>query len=174
MKPTRAAAYLGGGTLLAAWLASAAGVHAPAIPPVREPTTEAQQLDALTSGVQSQASRLRLRLSAAPSPHPTVRNPFQFGLQPRAIVAETKSIDSTPPPVEAPPEPNLVLIGLAEDDSTRTAMIGWGEELVMASEGQTVAGRYRVAKVSPDAIELLDLVTGTTRRLFLKLPASLL
>jgi hypothetical protein len=101
-----------------------------------------------------------------------VRNPFQFGLQPRTVVTETKSIDSAPPPVEAPPEPNLVLIGLAEDDSTRTAMIGWGEELVMASEGQTVAGRYRVAKVSPDAIELLDLVTGTTRRLFLKSPAS--
>src|SRR3954467_1245494 len=173
MKPTRAAAFLGGGTLLAAWLASAAGVRTPSILPVPERTTEAQQLDALTSGVQSQALRLRQRLSAAPAPHPTMRNPFEFGLQPR-VVAETKSVDSPPPGVEAPPEPNLVLIGLAEEDSTRTAMIGWGEELVMASEGQTVAGRYRVAKVSPEAIELLDLVTGTTRRLFLKLPASLL
>ena len=29
----------------------------------------------------------------------------------------------------------------------RTAMIGSGDELLMATEGQTVAGRYRVAKV---------------------------
>jgi hypothetical protein len=174
MKPTRAAAYLGGGTLLAAWLASAAGVRAPAIPPVPARSTEAQQLDALTSGVQSQASRLRQRLSSAPAPHPTVRNPFEFALQPRAIVHDTKPIDAAPPVVDAPPEPNLVLIGLAEEGATRTAMIELGDELVMASEGQTVAGRYRVAKVAADAIELVDLVTGTTRRLFLKSQASLL
>jgi hypothetical protein len=174
MKPTRAAAYLGGGTLLAAWLASAAGVRAPAIPPVPDRTTEARQMDALTSGVQSQALRLRQRLSAAPAPHPTVRNPFEFALQPHAVVNETKHVDRASAVVEAPAEPNLVLIGLAEDGPTRTAMIESGEELVMASEGQTVAGRYRVAKVSADAIELVDLVTGTTRRLFLRSPASLL
>jgi Tfp pilus assembly protein PilP len=174
MKPTRAAAYLGGGTLLAAWLASAAGVRAPTIPPVPDRTTEAQQLDALTSGVQSQAARLRQRLSTAPSPQPTVRNPFEFALQPRAVVNEAKALDVAPPVVETPHEPNLVLIGLAEDGPTRTAMIESGDDLVMASEGQTVAVRYRVAKVSADAIELVDLVTGTTRRLFLKSPASLL
>jgi hypothetical protein len=65
-------------------------------------------------------------------------------------------------------------MGMAEDGTTRTAIIGSGEELLMATEGQTVAGRYRVAKVTPDAVELLDLTTGATRRLFLRLQASLL
>ena len=67
-----------------------------------------------------------------------------------------------------------MLIGLAEDGSTRTAMIESGDELVMATEGETVVARYRVVKVGADAIELVDLVTGTTRRLFLKSQASLL
>lgn len=71
-----------------------------------------------------------------------------------------------------PPEPNLVLIGLAEDGTTRTAVIQSGDDLVMATEGQTVVNRYRVTKVSPDAIELTDLLTGTTRRLFLRSQAS--
>ena len=66
-----------------------------------------------------------------------------------------------------------MLIGLAEDGSTRTALIESGDELVMATEGQTIVGRYRLAKVGVDAIELIDLVTGTTRRLFLKTQASL-
>jgi hypothetical protein len=70
-------------------------------------------------------------------------------------------------------EPDLVLLGVAEDGGVRTAMIGSGEELLMATEGQTVASRYRVAKVAPDAVELTDLVTGATRRLFLRSPASL-
>ncbi len=47
-------------------------------------------------------------------------------------------------------------------------MIESGDELLMATEGQTIVGRYRVAKIGPDAIELVDVTTGTTRRLFLK------
>lgn len=72
-----------------------------------------------------------------------------------------------------PPEPDLVLIGLAEDGSTRTALLGSGDELLMATEGQTIVGRYRVNKVGADAVELVDLTTGATRRLLLKLQASL-
>jgi hypothetical protein len=174
MSPTRAAAYLGGGMLLAAWLASAAGVGRPSIPPVASLSPEAVQLDALASDVQSQALRLRQRLAAAPAPRATIRNPFEFvALQPPTVSSKTPAL-STPPVVEAPPEPNLVLIGLAEDGATRTAMIESGDDLVMATEGQTIVSRYRVVKVGADAIELVDVVTGTTRRLFLRTPASLL
>lgn len=175
MSPTRAAAYLGGGMLLAAWLASAAGVGRPASPPpVASPSPEAVQLDTLASDVQSQALRLRQRLAAAPAPRATIRNPFEFvALPPPTVSVKTPAV-SAPPVVEGPPEPNLVLIGLAEDGSTRTAMIESGDNLVMATEGQTIVSRYRVVKVGADAIELVDLVTGTTRRLFLRTPASLL
>ena len=71
-------------------------------------------------------------------------------------------------------EPDLILLGVAEQGSTRTAMIASGDELLMTTEGQTVVGRYRVGKVSADAIELIDLGTGATRRLSLKSPVSLL
>jgi hypothetical protein len=174
MRPARAAAYLVGGILLAAWLASAAGVGRPSIPPVPERTAEAVQLDALASGVQSQASRLRQRMAAAPAPHAEIRNPFTFAaVQPRAPVTVKQPI-AAPPVADVLPEPNLVLLGLAEEGATRTAMIESGDELLMATEGQTIVGRYRVSKVGPDAIELIDLATGTTRRLFLKSQASLL
>ena len=73
--------------------------------------------------------------------------------------------------VDGPAEPDLVLIGLAEEGSTRTALLDSGDDLVMATEGQTIVGRYRVAKVGADAVELVDLTTGATRRLLLKLQA---
>lgn len=175
MKPTRAAAYVLGGMLLAAWLASAAGVvGGPPVPTVETRSPDSVQLDALAVDVESQTLRLRQRMATAPAPRPTIRNPFEFVVvEPRPPVSERKPV-ATAFTIDAPPEPNLVLIGMAEDGSTRTAMIQSGDELVMAAEGQTIVARYRVTKVGADAIELVDLVTGTTRRLFLRSPASLL
>ena len=176
MRPARAATYLGGGILLAAWLATAAGVGQPSIPQPAAPSTDAIQLDALALGVQSQAAHLRQRLAAAPSPDAQSRNPFAFGVVERSEpVHVEKALNAEPvPTVQTEPEPNLVLLGLAEDGSTRTAMIQSGDDLVMTTEGQTIVGRYRVSKISPDGIELIDLATGSTRRLFLKTQVSLL
>jgi hypothetical protein len=176
MKPARAAVYLGGGILFAAWLAAAAGVGQPAIPQPAAPSADAVQLDALASGVQSQAAHLRQRLAAAPVPNAQIRNPFAFGLveRPQSVHVDKAVAGEPVGTVQTEPEPNLVLLGLAEDGSTRTAVIASGDDLVMATEGQTIVGRYRVAKVSIDGIELIDLVTGATRRLFLKTQASLL
>jgi hypothetical protein len=174
MKPARAAMYFGGGMLLAAWLASAAGVGRPSIPQLPGPSPGDAQLDVVAAGVQSQAVRLRQRLAAAPAPGASIRNPFAFAAREvtEPLAVRRASVPVAPPPV-AEPEPDLVLLGLAEDGSTRTAMLGSGDELLMVTEGQTVVGRYRVAKVASDAVELIDLTTGATRRLFLKLQASL-
>ena len=179
MSGKRAAAYLVGGTLLAAWLASAAGVTiGPRAVPLPRQSAEAVQLDAVASDVQSQASRLRQRLAAAPPLQAPVRNPFAFAQrEPVPAPAAPK-----PQPVAAPPafiqsliaEPQLSLLGIAEEGSLRTAMIESGDELLMVTEGQTVVGRYRVGTVSPDAVDLIDLGTGATRRLSLKSPTSLL
>ncbi len=177
MTPARAATYLVGAILLAAWLASAAGVGRLPLTAVPRRSAEASQLDAVAASVQSQAVRLRQRLAAAPSPQAPVRNPFAFAAR-EAVVAHAVAIRPQPvaAPIVAPPpaEPELVLLGVAEQGATRTAMIGAGDELLMATEGQIVAGRYRVSRVGADAIELVDLVTGATRRLFLRSPASLL
>ncbi len=175
MTPSRIAAYLGGGILLAAWLTSAAGVTRQT-PAVRAPrvSPEGERLDALAERVQSQASRLRVRLAAAPSPQP-VRNPFVFGgrdAAPRAAAPVRETPAETAPVEAIEPEPDLALLGIARDGTRLTAVIGAGEELIMATEGQSVAGRYQVAAVGPDSVELKDQVTGATRRLTLRSPIS--
>jgi hypothetical protein len=175
MTPARAATYLVGTVLLAAWLASAAGVVRSPIPPVYRSAPDSGQLDAVVLDVQTQASRLRERLARAPSPRAPVRNPFSFNNRHTGAAASGTPAPATIAPSVTPSlaEPALVLIGIAEDGATRTAMLESGEELLMASEGQVLAGRYRVGKVGPDAVELVDVVTGATRRLFLKSPALL-
>ena len=174
MTPARAATYLVGAILLAAWLASAAGVVRPHLSPVPRRSAESMQLDAVALTVQSQAARLRQRLAAAPIPQAPTRNPFTFAAREPVAPPAASARPRTPaaPVVADPPlpEPALVLLGVAEQGSTRTAMVGFGDELLMATEGQTLAGRYRVAKVGADAIELVDLGTGATRRLFLRSP----
>ena len=176
MTRRRAAAYFVGGILLAAWLASAAGVATRPQPvPLPRQSQEAIELDAVAADVQSQASRLRDRLATAPTVRPSIRNPFAFA------AIEPARPKAAPQPLAPPPafiqqlisEPNLVLLGVAEEGTMRTAMIGLGDELLMATEGQTVASRYRVSKVGADSVELIDLGTGATRRLLLKSPVSL-
>ena len=43
-----------------------------------------------------------------------------------------------------------------------------GDQLFMVTEGQELAGRYRVSAVGADAVELQDVVSGATRRLALR------
>lgn len=175
MTAARAAAYIGGATLLVAWLASAAGVQRSApVPPAGVRSREAVQIEALASDVQSQAARLRTRLAAAPAAAPSDRNPFSFGAADARTVgrsAPAAVVPMAPPDVPAPLP--LELVGLAEQmvdgALTRTAMIGApGEQLFMVAEGQEVAGQYRVSAVGADAVELVDVTTGATRRLGLR------
>ena len=42
------------------------------------------------------------------------------------------------------------------------------DELFMLTEGETLGGRYRVKAVTETAVELIDLVTGASRRLVLR------
>jgi hypothetical protein len=175
MAPARAAAYLGGTLLLVAWLASAAGVarRQPAAQ-IARPKAEALQLDALATDVQSQAVRLRTRLAAAPAPQMPLRNPFMFAASPAAVRRVAAPVE---PRVESlvPEVPELVLqlAGVAEQNTDagvkRTAVVtAPGDQFYMVTEGQELAGRYRVSAVGADAVELKDLVTGATRRLALK------
>lgn len=174
MTPARAATYFVGAILLAGWLASAAGVVRSQPPASRRPTADAIRLDAVVLDVQSQASRLRQRLAQAPSLRAPIRNPFSFPSRDSAPAVSHRAAAIVPTSGAAPAlEPALVLIGIAEEGASRTAMIASGDELLMTTEGQVLAGRYRVAKVSADALELVDLVTGATRRLYLKSPALL-
>jgi hypothetical protein len=171
-------AYFGGGMVLLAWLASAAGVPSPAgqnvtIRPVPDPPS----LDALASDVQSQAVRLRQRLASAPAPKSPLRNPFSFDSRdvakpraPRPAPEPTTGVSLVESLVAELP---LTLLGLAEkqtpDGPKRTAIVGGAaDELFMVGDGDELAGRYRVVAIGADAVELKDLLTGATRRLVLR------
>lgn len=180
MKPSRLAAWIFVAGVCGAWLASAAGVsRSPrmAAPPARTPSDV--RFDALAADVQAQSVRLRERLANAPAPVGAARNPFTFPARPAVVRRPAAAPAAVPEPVlPAPPaaevrEPALDLIGIAENRTangiTRTAMITGGfDELMMVTAGQRILGRYDVALVSVDAVELKDVQTGATRRLVLK------
>jgi hypothetical protein len=176
MAPARAAAYIGGATLLLAWLASAAGVSR-AHPAARleQRPGDLVQLDAIASDVQSEAARLRTRLAAAPAPAASRRNPFSFAAPETAAHRSGPPAQLPPAATVVPVVPELVIefLGIAEQKTeagtVRTAMLAApDDQLFMVTEGQEVGGRYRVSAIGADAVELNDLITGSTRRLALK------
>ena len=176
MTPKRAAWWTLGLALAAAWFASAAGVigKPPRSARIPAPPPQAAQTDAIAFDVEAQADRLRRRLATAPTPRP-VRNPFVFSAR-QPVEDRPAPRVVTPPPAPAAPidiEPELTLIGVAEDGKgealVRTAMIvGDGQQLLMVRVGQTVGGRYTVAAIGPDAVELKDTTSDRVRRLVLK------
>jgi hypothetical protein len=172
----RAAAYGVLSVLVLAWLSAAASISRQTPTASDEPRQPVQTsgTETLAADVQAQAERLKQRLSTAPTPQEPSRNPFTFSVRPpqrQRRAPEPVDVAVPPPPIAV--EPALELIGVAESQSPkgpiRTAIISTAaEDLFMVKEGETIAGRYRVVAVGPDAVELSDLVTGTVRRLALR------
>jgi hypothetical protein len=173
----RAAAYIGGASLLGAWLSSAAGLSTqfqagPEQPnPVKTSGTET-----LAADVQAQAARLRERMASAPAPQEPVRNPFAFAV--REVPRQRQAAPSPSPILSPAPrasvvEPMLELIGVAEQQSekgpVRTAMIvAESGELFMLKAGELLGATYRVKAIGAEAVELTDVATGAIRRLALR------
>ena len=179
MTAKRVAVYLVCATMLAAWLASAAGVmnqpEAPAPAPAPAPV-QTTGTESLAEEVQAQAGRLRERLASAPLPQRPARNPFQFA--PRVTAAPKRVVAAAPPPpavesVPVLPEPQLSLVGIAEDAAAtgpvRTAIVTIeGGETLLLRAGEFIGARYRVKAIGTDAVELSDLTNGAVRRLVLR------
>ncbi len=177
MAPARAAVYIGGAVVLAAWLAAAASTSlAPAATETPSRPTVTAGTERLAADMQKQAARLRQRLASAPVPQQPSRNPFAFAVRgaPRPRPAAVRGAIAQAPQFPAtPPDPELALAGIAEQQSehgvVRTAVIvGAGDEIYLVTPGQSVTGRYTVTAVGADAVELRDSVTGSTRRLALR------
>lgn len=177
MTPARAAAYIGGGVLLAAWLSSAATEQDPQPDPATTPPATSGS-DPVAFDVQAQAARLRARLASAPVPQQPARNPFAFAVPDVPRLREPSDgrlVQAAAAPTVAAlePEPQLTLVGMAENQtptgSVRTAVIVDGaDEVLLVTEGQEVAGRYRVTVIAADVVELQELSTGAVRRLVLR------
>lgn len=178
MTPARAAAYIGGGMLLAAWLSSAATEQDPQPDPATPPQATSGS-DPVAFDVQAQAARLRARLASAPVPQQPARNPFAFAVPEVPRLREpsygrmVQAAAAAPTVGALEPEPQLTLVGMAEKQtptgSVRTAVIVDGaDEVLLVTEGQEVAGRYRVTVIAADAVELQEVSTGAVRRLVLR------
>lgn len=169
----RAALYIGGATLLVAWLSSASSLSPQGGNDVPQAGSAAadEQADRALADMQAHAGRLKQRLAAAPLPQKPARNPFMFGTAPPAEPAEpARQVRTAALPPPPPAEPVLSLIGIAEERRPegvrRTAMIATeGDELVVAAIDDVVAGRYKVTAIGQDAVELADSATGLVRRL---------
>lgn len=178
MTMKRAMVYGGAGVLLVAYLAVANST-----PPQDHDATPARaarlstpSAEAVARDMQTEAARLRERLSHAPVPDSNLRNPFAFGTarSPRPAPGVVHAaVADTPEAPAAPPIPALSLIGMAEDATAtgprRTAVLsGEADAVYFVAEGDSLLGRYRVTKIGTDAIELEDLQSGGIRRLSMK------
>jgi Tfp pilus assembly protein PilP len=168
-RTTLKALWFGGGGILA-WLAVSPNQGGPGgttVPSaVRQPATSAPTAEALNA----QATRLRER-TAAVTLRPSTRNPFRYKsnstrrstpsnepqLQPETVAPEVPEVSSGPV---------LKLSGVAQKDGTRTAIIAAEGQVYLVGEGDSLAGRYTVIKIDPEAVLLRD-ASGAEQRLIL-------
>jgi hypothetical protein len=172
MNVKRAAAIVLCGGALAAWLARAA-TSSRDLPAAR--ASRPSSLDARGTQLTAEIARLNDRIGPTVAPSRPARNLFTFR---EAIAAPSAPLVAPPvrPPaaVSAPlAAPALKLAGIGEDAApdggiVRTAFISGEGQLFVVRPGDNVTPRYRVVKVGADAVELLDLGDGTTRRLVWK------
>jgi hypothetical protein len=159
------------GAVLIAWLAGAATSKRDIPPPIITPR---QAIDARGVELTKEIARLHDRLRPTTPPAQPRRNLFTFRATAAPATHDARSAPSST--IEAPAprtsEPALKLAGIAEDDGAdgpdRTAIISGEGQLFMVKEGDSVAGRYRVARISSDAVELTDVNAGIVRRLVMK------
>jgi hypothetical protein len=120
--------------------------------------------------------RLRTGVSVMPSPSASGRNPFRFGAaSPRpdggaahhSATLPTHEAGTTP--ADRPP---MQLLGVAADENSgslvRTAVIATPRQLYLVREGEQIAFRFQVTRISSDAVELRDLVGDETFQLALR------
>jgi hypothetical protein len=159
------------GGALAAWLAAAAtsGIRENRVPPPERATP----IEMRGAELATEIARLHDRLRPTATPLNPGRNLFQFTApKPRMAPAASPALtEALPAPAPAPPV-LLKLSGIAEDPGPdgplRTAIISGLGQLFLVKEGELLGNRYRVAKISADVVELVEVDANTTLRLAMK------
>jgi hypothetical protein len=172
MDVKRTAMFVVVGAALVAWLAAAA---TSGNRDRREPLVlKAPPIDSRGAALESEVARLHERLRPVETPRQPGRDLFAFASpKPRpAAPVHTPKPALSEAPAARPTPPPLKLSGIAEDTTpngpVRTAIVSGFGQLFFAKEGENITDRYRVVRISPDVVELADLVEGTTLRLALK------
>jgi hypothetical protein len=164
---------LSGAGVLATWMAAAPPSSVGMAPTPRP--SGAGQGSSIEAQVEEEASKLEVRLRQNAAYAVPDRNPFRFNA--RRAQERLETPQSAPPPaaVIAPPRvtpPLPVLAGMATDivdgAEQRTAILSLSGAVVLAREGDELAGRYRVNRVEAEAVELVRLDDGSLVRIGLK------
>ena len=73
-----------------------------------------------------------------------------------------KVVVNTPPPPTPPPPSNLHFYGFAtsKPDGAKRIFLSKGEDVFIASEGDIVDRRYKVVRISQNAVEILDVLSN--------------
>jgi hypothetical protein len=162
------------GGALAVWLAAAATSTSRSTTPVAMPRTGV--IDASGAQLAAEVARLHERMRPTDTPLQT-RDLFRYARRPSGVRRLAPEIPAPVPVPEARPDASpaaaqLKLVGIAEDvgDSgpIRTAVVSGFGELFLVKEGEAVTLRYRVSRISSEAVELIDVTDNTTVRLALK------
>jgi hypothetical protein len=172
MTLTRAAIYIGVASMAGVWLSSVAS-SMPRGPRESVPVVEGiVEPVGLAADVQEQGRRLKQRLASGPPAPRPVRNPFEFRTsRPAAAQASVPRSINEPGSARVPrADEELALIGVAShqrpDGQVHTAMMATLDgELIMAVAGDFVLGRFTVAAVDADSVDLVDPDSGASVRL---------
>jgi hypothetical protein len=175
MNVKRIAALCLAGAVLAAMIAGAttSGTRRAAAPP-RVPNTTGVELKG--AELAAEIARLRARLRPTSEPQEPARNLFQFGTRgarPGAMITSpTPAPEAVPEPPPTIVPPPFVLVGLATDSGpdgpVRTAILSGFGELFIVKEGEPVGSQFKVASISGEGVDLINLTDSTTLKLVLK------
>jgi hypothetical protein len=90
-------------------------------------------------------------------PDPVIPNPMASGITDPAKLAEAYH-----PPAVAPPTPiPLKFFGFAsEPGEAKRIFLSEGEDVFVAGEGEIVDRRYKVIRISPNSVEIQDVVNS--------------
>jgi hypothetical protein len=172
-RTTLKALWFGGAGVLTTWLAVSPNPGRPAAAQQFSVPSTTTKTESTAEGLNAQADRLRER-TAAVGLRASTRNPFQFNSTrtrptspgtPREQDAAPMAIAS-PLPVQPPP-PVMTLAGIAQTAGKRTAIITIAGQLYLVREGDSVAGRYAVAKIDAETVLIHD-TDGVEQRLVLR------
>jgi hypothetical protein len=160
------------GGAVAVWIAAAATSNTRTVAPIVPVKTNVIDTSGAELAVEVQRLHERLRPSDTPLQS---RDLFRYAAKPVVSSGSTAAATFVAPPPEPPPAATvapLKLEGLAEDHgdqgAVRTAIISGFGDIFLVKEGENVTLRYRVAKISADAVELTDLTDNTPLRLALR------
>jgi hypothetical protein len=157
---------------VAVWISAAATSNTRTTAPVIPARTNV--VDKSGAELAVEVRRLHERLRPTDTPLHS-RDLFRYSARPSASSGPPAAAIPVAPPPEQPPAAMvspLKLEGLAEDHGdqgpVRTAIISGFGDIFLVKEGDSVTLRYRVAKISADAVELTDLTDDTPLRLALR------